>query len=101
MANVTGWGRAGWGTDGWGTPDDLDVTGVAGTSALGSVTVLPVCNVSVTSNRGVGSVGSVVVGISVTFEVTGVSATGEIGTTNVWGLINTSQTNSNWQEIAA
>ena len=76
MADVTGWGRAGWGTDGWGTPDELDVTGVAGTSALGSVAVDAKAEVSVTSNRGVGSVGSVIVGISVTFEVTGVSATG-------------------------
>jgi len=100
MSSITGWGRAGWGTDGWGTPDDLDVTGVAGTSALGSITVLPVCNVPVTSNRGIGSVGSVIVGISVAFTVTGVSGTGEVGSPSIWSLVDTAQT-PNWQEIAA
>ena len=55
---------------------------------------------SVTSVRGVGSVGSVIVGSSVTFSVSGVLGTGEVGTTSVWGLIDTSQT-PNWQTIAA
>lgn len=100
MSSITGWGRAGWGTDGWGTPDDLDVTGVAGTSALGSVTVTPVCNVSVTGERAIGSVGTVTTGISGTYAVTGVSATGEVGSPNIWGLVDTAQT-PNWQEIAA
>ena len=39
---MAGWGRAGWGDGPWGQPAVtlVDVTGVAGTSALGSETVV-------------------------------------------------------------
>jgi len=100
MPATTGWGRGAWGSGTWGEVEPVSVTGVAGTSGLGSVTVLPACNVSVTSNRGIGSVGTVTTGISGTYAVTGVSATGEVGSPNIWGLVDTAQT-PNWQEIAA
>ena len=39
MANVTGWGRSTWGSSTWGEPVPVDVTGLAATGAVGSVTV--------------------------------------------------------------
>ena len=39
MANITGWGRGTWGEGAWNAPLAVEVTGVAGTTALGSETV--------------------------------------------------------------
>lgn len=39
MANINGWGRGTWGEGAWSSPLAVEVTGVAGTTALGSVTV--------------------------------------------------------------
>jgi hypothetical protein len=94
MSELTGWGRGTWGSGTWGEVEPVSPTGVAGTSGLGSVTVNPVCNVSVTGERAIGSVGTVTTGIS------GISATGEVGSPSIWGLVDTAQT-PNWQEIAA
>ena len=38
MANITGWGRGTWGEGAWNPPLAVEVTGVAGTTALGSET---------------------------------------------------------------
>ena len=40
MANITGWGRGTWGEGAWNAPLAVEVTGVAGTTALGSETVV-------------------------------------------------------------
>ena len=47
MSAITGWGRSTWGSGAWGEAVPVTVTGVAGTSALGSVTVTGDANVSV------------------------------------------------------
>lgn len=60
--------------------EEIDVTGLAGTSAVGSVTIAQ--------------------GGGITVEVTGVAATGSAGGINIWGSIDDSQT-PNWTEIAA
>ena len=39
MANITGWGRGTWGEGAWNAPLAVEVTGVSGTTALGSETV--------------------------------------------------------------
>ena len=36
MAIINGWGRGTWGEGAWSNPLPVDVTGVAGTSALGN-----------------------------------------------------------------
>ena len=100
MANLTGWGRGSWNSSTWGDPDVLVLTGVAATSALGTVTTLGDVNVAPTGIAANSALGDIITGISVTFAITGVSGTGVIGTTNVWGLIDTEQT-PNWEEIAA
>jgi hypothetical protein len=96
--------------------------GVAGTGALGTVTVYGEYIALVTGVSATGAVGTVttesaygVTGVSATgqigtiiihvdYLVTGVSATGSIGAqtpaVNVWGLIDTNQ-NANWTQIAA
>ena len=40
MANINGWGRGTWGEGAWSSPLAVEVTGVAGTTALGSETVV-------------------------------------------------------------
>lgn len=59
--------------------EEIDVTGLAGTSAVGSVTI----------GQGEG----------ITVELTGVAATGSAGVINIWGSINDSQT-PNWSAIS-
>ena len=58
MANITGWGRGTWGEGAWNAPLPVEVTGVAGTTALGSETVLPAITVAVTGVAGTTAVGS-------------------------------------------
>ena len=36
MANITGWGQGTWGEGAWNAPLAVEVTGVAGTTALGN-----------------------------------------------------------------
>ena len=55
MANITGWGRGTWGEGAWNAPLAVEVTGVAGTTALGSETVVPQALVSVTGHQAVGN----------------------------------------------
>ena len=58
MANITGWGRGTWGQGAWNAPLPVEVTGVAGTTALGSETVLPAISVAVTGVAGTTAVGN-------------------------------------------
>ena len=59
------------------------VTGLAATSAVGSVTVTGLANVSVTGIAGTGGVGSVTVDAAGQVEVTGIAATGGVGAVTV------------------
>ena len=74
--HLGGWGRGTWNQSAWNTPLSVLVTGVAGTSALGSETVTG----------------------GATASVTGVVGTGNIGVSLVWGDIDTSQV-PNWQIV--
>ena len=59
------------------------VTGLAATSAVGSVTVVGPANVSVTGIAGTGGVGSVTVDAAGQVEVTGIAATGGVGAVTI------------------
>lgn len=80
MANITGWGRGTWGEGAWNAPLAVEVTGVTGTTALGSETALPAITVAVTGVAGTTAVGSETVTAT---ETVAVSATGVSGTTSV------------------
>ena len=55
MANITGWGRGTFGEGAWNAPLAVEVTGVSGTTALGSESVVPQALVSVTGHQAVGN----------------------------------------------
>ena len=56
MANINGWGRGTWGQLTWGEPLPVVITGVAGTTALGSETATGGATVAVTTVAGTGAV---------------------------------------------
>jgi hypothetical protein len=58
MANITGWGRGTWDEGAFGEPIPVTLTGLAATSALGSLAVDAEANVSLTGVSGTGAVGS-------------------------------------------
>ena len=92
MANVRGWGRGTWGQGAWNQPIPVEISGLAGTSALGTISLVTNNNLSVTGNVGTSALGDETV-ISKAL----VLATGNVGTfgeprANVWGLVDTSQT---------
>ena len=80
---AAGWGRGGWSSGKYGLPTSIDVTGVAATGAVGSVTITEGSGVTVSATgvAGTGAVGSVTItqGTGVTIAVTGVAATGAVG----------------------
>jgi len=77
------------------------VTGVVGTSALGTVTQTTSNTVPITGLVATTAIGSSSATGGATASVTGVSGTCETnGFTLVWGLVDTSQT-PNWKDIAA
>jgi hypothetical protein len=59
MANITGWGRGTWGQLTFGEPIPVVLTGVAGTSALGSETVTGDANITETGLAATSGLGSV------------------------------------------
>ena len=77
----------------------VSVTGVAGTSALGSETVIAAAVFSVTGVAGTSALGSVTASIGADVIVTGVSATGGIGTVLLWSDVDTTQVPS-WAAIS-
>jgi hypothetical protein len=112
-----GFGSQGWGTAAWGEGNvsvvatgsvgsvtfvlnPVEVTGVAGTVFVGSVTVRGAANTPVTGLQAVGSVGSVIVDTGIVVNVVGVSCTASVTSVTVWITINDNQT-PNWVEIAA
>ena len=67
MANI-GWGQSTWGTNRWGGQLDVAVvpTGVAATSALGTVTASSIFVIEVTGQVATSAVGSVLAKIPIT-----------------------------------
>jgi|MDSZ01.3.fsa_nt_gb hypothetical protein len=84
---AAGYGRGGWSSGKYGQPTSIEVTGLAGTGAVGSVTITEGSGIStsVTGLAGTGAVGSVTVtqGAGVTVSVTGVAGTGAISSVAV------------------
>ena len=70
----------------------VSVTGVQGTTALGTVAIILAPNVSVTGVQGTTALGTVTVTADANVSVTGVSATGELGVVLVWSVIPTPST---------
>ena len=104
MANITGWGRGTWGQGAWNAPLPVEVTGVAGTTALGSETVLPSISVAVTGVAGTTAVGSESVAASSNTAIDfrdslmATSFSQEFGLT-VDGFVNDGQTISNGSDL--
>ena len=60
MANITGWGRGTWGQLTWGEPIPVTLTAPsAGTSALGTISIDAVANVTVSTLVGTSALGSI------------------------------------------
>ena len=98
--NLGGWSRGTWSSGPWNAPDSVGVTGVTGTSALGSVTAAIGINSEVTGLVGTSALGSVLAGTSATISAVGVVSTGSVGVPLVWGDIDTSQV-PNWQVVTS
>ena len=88
----------------------MSVTGNAGTSALGSESLITENYIDVTTLVGTSAVGSVTTGAESNVTVTGNVGTSALNTVNVWGLVaqgvsttytsvSTTQT-ADWQEVA-
>ena len=74
MTAISGWGRGTWSQYSWGEPLPVVVTGVAGTGAVGSVSVVAEANVPETGLAATGGVGSVTVLAAADVGVTGEQA---------------------------
>ena len=74
------------------------VTGVVGTTALGTATVNADANVTATGVEGVTALGTIAVTVSIDVLVIGVQGIGEIGAFMVWSDIDTAQTNR-WVDV--
>ena len=61
MASIAGWGRSTWGSGAWGEASPVELTGLAGTTALGSLTITADANVAETGVYGTGAVSSLTV----------------------------------------
>ena len=79
---------------------NVAVTGVLGTTALGTVTVDAEASAPVTGVLGTTGLGVVSIDAKANVTLTGVSGTGELTSALVWGNVPTSQ-DPNWQIIAA
>ena len=77
-------------------------TGVAGTSAVGTLTTVTANVFNVQLNEMVSNDPFVnpTVNAGANVTLTGVSATGVVSNLNVWGLVDDAQ-NPNWVEVAA
>ena len=88
MANINGWGRGTWGQLTWGEPLPVVITGVAGTTALGSETATGDAIVAVTTVAGTGAVGTVVANGVAIVGVSGAASTVSQGEETVTGGAN-------------
>ena len=81
MASITGWGRGAWSSDTWGEPNPVTLTGVAATSAVGSVTIVAKANVIPSSL--VGTSGAPVAGVNAQAIASIQGAIGTVGGVSV------------------
>lgn len=93
-ANINGWGRSTWGAGGWGSVVPVEVTGLAGTTALNNVTTVTTEQIqfTVTSDAGTGAVGSVVAGAGASVSEDGLVGTVSFGDESVVGTALVSAT---------
>ena len=97
---LNGWGRGTWGSGPWNSADTITLDSQVITSALGSLTVTAVQNISVTLT-GFGSTfsnGTLSVTLSPDVSILGFELTSAVGFINIYQQIDTSQT-ANYQEI--
>jgi len=86
---VSGWGRGTWSSDIWGgTSVSVGVTGVSGTTSVGSVSVAISINVAASGVELSSNTGSVTVIGAANLALSGVSATGATGTSTATGTAN-------------
>jgi hypothetical protein len=78
---ISGWGYSTWGTDGWSDSPTIPFA----TGAVGSVTVAADAIVNITGVVGTTALGTAEAIISQSVNVTGLSATGEVGYTR-WDI---------------
>ena len=81
MASITGWGRGTWGSDTWGEPNPVTLTGIAATSAVGTVSIVAKANVIPTSL--VGTTGAPVAGVNAQAIASIQGAVGTLGSVSV------------------
>ena len=79
MANITGWGRGTWGEGAWNAPLAVEVTGVAGTTALGNEVAFANITVVETGLAGTSALGNTVETGTAKFTPTGVAGTSALG----------------------
>tara|TARA_B100000085_G_scaffold256422_1_gene256941 strand:- start:1801 stop:2301 length:501 start_codon:yes stop_codon:yes gene_type:complete len=93
-ANITGWGRSTWGAGAWSNPVPVEVTGLAGTTALNNATIVTTQQIqfTVTGSAGTGAVGSVVAGAGASVSEDGLVATVSFGDESVVGTALVSAT---------
>tara|TARA_Y100000114_G_C11709678_1_gene302781 strand:- start:173 stop:673 length:501 start_codon:yes stop_codon:yes gene_type:complete len=93
-ANINGWGRSTWGAGGWGSVIPVEVTGLAGTTALNNVTTVTTAQIqfTVTGSAGTGAVGSVVAGAGASVSEDGLVGTVSFGDESVVGTALVSAT---------
>lgn len=93
-ANINGWGRSTWGAGAWSNPVPVEVTGLAGTTALNNATIVTTQQIqfTVTGSAGTGAVGSVVAGAGASVSEDGLVATVSFGDESVVGTALVSAT---------
>ena len=79
MANVNGWGRGAWGSGAWSTPLSVELTGVAGTGAIGTVVANGAALVGVSGSASTISQGEETVSGDANVYPTGVAGSSALG----------------------
>ena len=83
MANLTGWGRGTWDESAFGEPIPVTLTGLAATSAVGTLTFDAEANVTPASQVGTSALGTATTVSNNNISVSGLSATSALGTSTV------------------
>ena len=79
MANINGWGRSTWGSSTWGEPISVDLTGLAGTGAVGTVLAAGYAIAGVSGTGSTISQGDETVTCDANIYPTGVAGTSALG----------------------
>ena len=88
MANITGWGRGTWGQGTWGQPIPVVLSGLAGTSSLGSITVSANADVTVSGLNSTSALGNVTTDCEANVIPNGQVGTSALGTIIAKGTAN-------------